>query len=123
MMESYDADSVSSCQAAEAMELGSRCTSATIFTHDTAMSPPTPSSETFGLGLSSVSAHLWGRQAQLKPDLRLDTSQSDSTQSESAFSGLGGFDDEDAEFVGELESVYSAFADLSMSSAGGSAVR
>ena len=126
MVQSYGTDSILSCQAAEDVQLGSRSTSATIFTHETAMTPtidlPTPSSATFGLGLNSVSAHLWGRQAQLKHDLSLDESQSDFSGNTLPHHGLG-FDDEDAEFVSELESVYSAFADLSMSSAGGGPVR
>ena len=128
-MESDDADSMLSSQAAEDLELPSRSTSATIFTHETVtaptLDPPTPSSDTFGFGMSSVSSHLWGRQAQRKHgDRSLDASQSDISGNTLAHRGLGAFDDddegdEDAEFVGELESVYSAFADLSMDPPGG----
>ena len=125
-MQDYDAESISSCQAAEDVELGSRSTSATIFTRMTpTIDLPTPTSDSFGFGGSSVSAHLWGRQAQLKHARSLDESQSDDpSQSDFSDNTLAlGFDDDDAEFVGELESVYSAFADLSMSmstsSAGG----
>ena len=70
--------------------------------------------------MSSVSSHLWGRQAQRKHgDRSLDASQSDISANTLAHRGLGAFDDE---FVGELESVYSTFADLSMGPPG-SAVR
>ena len=126
-MQDYDAESISSCQAAEDVELGSRSTSATIFTRMTpTIDLPTPTSDSFGFGGSSVSAHLWGRQAQLKHARSLDESQSDDpSQSDFSDNTLAlGFDDDDAEFVGELESVYSAFADLSMStSAAGGPVR
>jgi hypothetical protein len=126
MAEIFDSESVSSCRAAEDVELESRC--ATFFTHDsgTATTPtmdlPTPSSDTFSFGFSSsISAHLWGRQAALKHDLSLDESHSAPSQSDLSGNtpvrpGLiidddDDEDDEDAEFVGELESVYSAFAD------------
>ena len=130
--ESCDADSISSCQAAEDVELGSRSTSTTIFTHETVTTPtidlPTPLTDTFGFGFSSASAHLWGRQAQLKHNLSLDESQSDPSQSDLSGNSLihpclliddDDEDDEDAEFVSELESVYSAFADVSSGSLGG----
>ena len=138
MEENLDSESISSCRAAEDVELGS--SSATFFTHDseTVTSPtidlPTPSSETFSFGFSStISAHLWGRQAMLKHDLSLD--ESHSTPSQSDISGNTPIrpgliidddedddfedEDEDAKFVGELESVYSAFADMNMGSVGG----
>jgi hypothetical protein len=128
MAETFDSESVSSCQAAEDVEL--RSSNTTFFTYDsgTVTTPtidlPTPTSESFGFGFgSSVSTHLWGRQAALKHDLSLDESHSAPSQSDLSGNtpvrpGLI-LDDEDVEFVGELESVYSAFADLSMSSAGG----
>lgn len=130
MEETFDSESISSCRAAEDVELG--LSNATFFTHDsgTVTAPtidlPTPSSETFSFGLSStVSAHLWGRQAVLKHHLSFSLDESHSTPSHSDVSGNTPvrpgliIDDEDAEFVGELESVYSAFADMNMSSAGG----
>jgi len=128
MEEGFDDESVSSCQAAEDVDL--RSSSVTFFTHDsgTVTSPtidlPTPSSDTFDFGFNStVSSHLWGRQAVLKHNLSLDDSHSAPSQSDLSGNtplhpGLI-LDDEDAEFIGELESVYSAFADVSMSSAGG----
>ena len=135
MAEAFDSDSVLSCRAAEDVEL--RSSGTTFYTHDseTVTSPttdlPTPSSETFSFGFgSTVSAHLWGRQASLKHSLSFDDSQSAPSQSD--LSGNTPLrprliidddyedeDDEDAEFVGELESVYSAFADMSMNSPGG----
>jgi hypothetical protein len=125
MTESFDADSMSSCKAAEDVELDSN--SATVFTHDTGTVPTpitdlySPSTATFGFN-STVSTHLWGRQAHLKPDLNSDESQSEPSHSDLSGDALThqsmSIDDEDAEFVEELESVYSAYADVSTSPSG-----
>ncbi len=136
MPEAFDSDSLLSCRAVEDVDL--RSSGTTFYTHDseTVTTPtidlPTPSSETFSFGFgSTVSAHLWGRQAMLKHDLSLDDSHSAPSQSDLSGNtpfrpGLiiddddeDEYDDEDAEFVGELESVYSAFIDMSMNSPGG----
>jgi hypothetical protein len=135
MMESFDTYTTSSCQAAE--DVGLQSSSATIFTHETGTvttpttNLPTPSSGSFGFGSSStVSAPFWGRQAKPErhhrfddePQFEFDPSQSDISGGALVHGlstdGDGDDDDDDdddgnAEFVGELESVYSAFADLS----------
>jgi hypothetical protein len=127
-MESFDTYSVSSWQATEDVELES--SNATIFTHETrtvttpTTNLPTPLSGSFGFsyGSSTISAPFWGRQAQPKRDPRFDYEPQSEFQSDlsgdALFQGLSidaDDDDGDAEFVEELESVYSAFADLSPS--------
>ena len=84
---------------------------------------PTPSSEMFGFGFDSSLCTPVGETGCAKAHLSLDKSHSALSQSDLSRTcpspwGLI-IDDEDTKFIGELESVYSAFADVCISLAGG----